>query len=193
MGRNDRVKKSLDVGTGSNLYTRMVSDEVTRKSHLSSGELAGITGVSRDTLRHYEKKGVLARPQRTPGGYRQYPAQAVERILLIRQALKVGFTLDELARILKIRDRGGVPCRQVKELAASKLTEIEARLRELLSMRDALRGILTDWETRLEATADDTRAALLDSLAKVLLPVEKRVTSGWPVKKKGRKVTYEKI
>jgi hypothetical protein len=81
----------------------------------------------------------------------------------------------------------------VKELAASKLTEIEARLHELLAMRDALRGILTDWDARLAATADDTRAALLDSLAQVRLPVEERVTSGWPGKTKGRKVTYEKI
>ena len=170
----------------------MVSDEVTEKSYLSSGELAGITGVSRDTLRHYEKKGVLARPQRTSGGYRQYPAQAVERIRLIRQALKVGFTLDELARILKIRDRGGVPCRQVRVLAESKLTEVEARLHELLSMRDALRGILTDWDARLAVAADNTRAALLDSLAQVRLPVEERVTSGWPGKKKGRNVRYEK-
>ena len=71
---------------------------------LSSGKLADLAGVSRDTLRHYERKGVLPRALRSQNGYRQYPPEALQRVQLIRRALSVGFTLDELAKVLKVRD-----------------------------------------------------------------------------------------
>ena len=74
---------------------------------LNSGELAKAAGVSTDTLRHYERKGVLARPKRGSNGYRQYPADALDRVCLVRRALAVDFTLDELAGILRVRDGGG--------------------------------------------------------------------------------------
>lgn len=183
-------EKVLDVGTGSDLYILFVSDQPVKKTFLSSGELAKAAGVSRDTLRHYEKMGVLARPRRTTSGYREYPASAVERVLLIRQALKVGFTLDELSRILKVRDRGGVPCRQVRQLAESKLATIEERLQELLAMREALRQILGDWDARLGA-ANGKPATLLESLTRIQLPVEENVASHWHGKKKGRNKTDE--
>ena len=62
------------------------------KSFYRSGELAELAGVSTDTLRHYERKGVLARPLRTANDYRQYPATALQRVRLVRRALSVGFT-----------------------------------------------------------------------------------------------------
>jgi len=64
---------------------------------MRSGELARICGISTDTLRHYERVGVLPRPKRTPGGYRQYPSEALKRVQLVRRALEIGFTLDDLA------------------------------------------------------------------------------------------------
>src|SRR5947207_15027156 len=82
---------------------------------LRSGELARRAGVSPDTLRHYERKGLLA-PCRTPSGYREYSAEAVDRVRLIRRALSIGFSLDELAPILAARDRGRAPCRAVRAL-----------------------------------------------------------------------------
>src|SRR4051812_28459483 len=88
---------------------------------LLAGELARLAGVSSDTLRHYERKGVLPRPLRLSNGYRKYPASSVDRVRLIRRALAVGFTLDELARFLKARDRGQAPCREVRALASEKL------------------------------------------------------------------------
>ena len=98
---------------------------------MRAGELARAAGVSTDTLRHYERKGVLARPRRSRNGYREYPPEALERVLLVRRALGVGFTLAELARILRVRDRGGAPCREVRELAAAKLAGVEEQLRAL--------------------------------------------------------------
>src|SRR5215210_4789107 len=86
-----------------------------------SGELARLAGVSTDTLRHYERKGVLPAARRLNNGYRKYPLDSLDRVRLIRRALAVGFTLDELAQILKARDHGQAPCREVRTLAAEKL------------------------------------------------------------------------
>ena len=132
---------------------------------LRSGELARLTGVSTDTLRHYERKGLLPAPRRATNGYRQYGVEAVGRVRLVRAALAVGFTLDELAGILGARDRGGVSCRKVRALTAERLEEIEARLRELHTMREYLRGVLDDWDARLAATPEHEPARLLESLA----------------------------
>lgn len=73
---------------------------------LSVGELARLAGVSTDSVRHYERKGVIARPVRAANGYHLYPQSTLPRVQLVRRALAVGFTLDELARVLAIRERG---------------------------------------------------------------------------------------
>jgi len=72
--------------------------------------LAKLVGISTDTLRLYERKGLLRSPMRTDNGYRCYSPDCIVRLRLIRAALSIGFTLDELAKILKIRDAGGAPC-----------------------------------------------------------------------------------
>ncbi len=131
----------------------------------SSGELARLAGVSADTLRHYERKGVLGRPRRALNGYRQYPAEALPRVRLIRRALAVGFTLDELATILKERDRGGAPCAEVRAAAAAKLANVEAQLGEVIALRDELRSILNDWDEMLACRRPGERAGLLEALA----------------------------
>ena len=132
---------------------------------LSSGELADLAGVSRDTLRHYERKGVLPRPLRGHNGYRRYPPEALQRVQLVRRALTVGFTLDELARVLKVRDAGGAPCKEVRRLAAQKLVNVQDQLRELTELRDDLQKTLKDWDTRLAQQANGKRVNLLESLS----------------------------
>lgn len=131
---------------------------------LNSGKLAKLVGVSTDTLRHYERKGVLARPQRSGNGYRQYPASALDRVRLVRNALAVGFTLDELAGILRLRDKGGAPCHEVRALAAAKLAQVESQLNDLIALRDELRTTLKDWDRRLKRKTTAGRAHLLESL-----------------------------
>jgi MerR family copper efflux transcriptional regulator len=96
---------------------------------LRSGTLAKAAEVSPDTIRNYEKIGVLPRAARTVSGYRVYPASAVERVLVVQRALRIGFTLAELAEVLKARDAGGVPCQRVYELAQGKLKGIEADIK----------------------------------------------------------------
>jgi DNA-binding transcriptional MerR regulator len=142
-----------------------VRDEQSKQAYVRAGELARAAGVSTDTLRHYERKGVLGAPRRSANGYREYPPEALARVLLVRRALAFGFTLDELARVLRTRERGGAPCREVRALAAGKLAEVESRLRELLALRGELRAILGEWDERLSVAADDGRAGLLESLA----------------------------
>lgn len=137
-----------------------------KKNILRAGEFARLAGVSTDTLRHYERRGVLPAPPRAANGYRQYAASSLDRVRLIRRALAIGFTIDELAAILKERDRGGTPCRRVRALAEAKLGEVETRLREIESVRDDLRAVLLDWDSRLEAASDSGRAGLLEALAK---------------------------
>lgn len=135
------------------------------KSFYRSGELAELSGVSSDTLRHYERKGVLACPLRKANDYRQYPASALHRVRLIRRALAVGFTLNELAAVLNARERGEAPCMAVRELAVAKLSEIETRLSEMSELRDELRMVLKEWDKRLEQRAPGQRAHLLETLS----------------------------
>lgn len=131
---------------------------------LRSGQLAQLCGVSSDTLRHYERKGVLPAPRRLANGYREFPASALLRVRTVRAALALGFTLDELAEVLGERERGGAPCRRVRQMAAEKLAAGEARLADLERLLDSLRQLLAEWDSRLAATADGRRAGLLDVL-----------------------------
>ena len=131
----------------------------------SAGECARLAGVSTDTLRYYERQRLLAKPPRAANGYRCYPAQALARIRVIRSALAVGFSVNELVQILGARDRGLAPCRHVRQLAASKLEALASRIRELQHLRTALRKTIDEWDQRLAKTPSGKRAALLESLA----------------------------
>ena len=157
-------KKPLDHGTDSRPYNSFQYDDARNEGGWRIGSLAEACGVSRDTLRHYERKGVL-NAGRSANGYRRYPDQALARVQLVRRALAVGFTLDELGVALKIRDRGGAPCRRVRELAAEKLSAIESQLSDLGALRDELRSSLKDWDKRLAHTDPAAPAGLLEALA----------------------------
>jgi MerR family copper efflux transcriptional regulator len=137
------------------------------KSTYRSGELANIAGVSPDTLRYYERSGVLPLPQRTDSGYRVYPAQALQRVNLIRSALSIGFSIKELARIFKQRDSGSPPCHEVHQLAKEKLTQVEAQLHEFQCLRRNLQSTIRTWESKLSQTPAGQPARLLESLKRM--------------------------
>jgi DNA-binding transcriptional MerR regulator len=134
------------------------------KPYLRSGELAGLAGISPDTLRHYERMKLLSVPRRSSGNYRMYPPEAVERVRLIQRALAVGFSLPELVKILKIRDAGGAPCRQVRRLLEEKLFKMDEQIGDLVAMRRHLRTVLADWDKRLARTPEGKPARLLETL-----------------------------
>jgi DNA-binding transcriptional MerR regulator len=131
---------------------------------LHSGELAKAAGVSPDTIRHYEKVGVLPQASRTNSGYRIYPADAVERVLVVRRALRIGFTLAELAEVLKARDAGGAPCRRVYKMAQKKLEDLTADIAALRHTQHEMKQVMADWQHRMRQTTPGERANLLHSL-----------------------------
>lgn len=128
------------------------------------GEVARECGVSVDTIRHYEAKGVLDAASRDASGYRHYPPDVIERVRLIRRALKLGFLLDELGRIFRRRAEGKAPCREVRALAERKLHDVDARISELIALRDSLASTIENWDQRLSATAEGEAAHLLEDL-----------------------------
>jgi DNA-binding transcriptional MerR regulator len=108
---------------------------------MRAGELAAATGVNRETLRYYERRGLLARPDRSPGGHRLYPAEAVTRLRVVKAAQRLGFTLDEVRELLDAgRPHGRDAGLQVR--ARGKLVEVEARIADLLTIRDDLSAAL---------------------------------------------------
>lgn len=136
-----------------------------RKAHyLRSGQLADLTGVSTDTLRHYERMRVLPLPRRTAAGYRQYPLEAVDRVRLVHHAMTLGFSLEELSKILGVRDRGGTPCRQVQALALQKLDQLNRQIDDLVALRSHMQKIVAEWQRRLNVTPDGQPARLLETL-----------------------------
>jgi DNA-binding transcriptional MerR regulator len=131
---------------------------------LSPRELAASAGISTDTLRHYERRGVLPPPPRTRAGYRRYPASAVARVALVRRALQIGFSLEDLARVTREREQGGAPCRKVRAIVADRLSRLDSELEALTALKAELTAILADWDRVLARTPPNTQARLLDSL-----------------------------
>ena len=156
---------TLDSGTDSTLYAGTVRPNASATRPLYSGQLACLAGVSTDTLRYYERRGLLPSIARSASGYRLYPTDTLRRVRLIRGALSIGFSIDELVAIFRERDRGGAPCRRVRTLAAEKLLALEARLRELQSWRRELRNTLARWDRLLRKTPRGKRAGLLEAFA----------------------------
>lgn len=132
---------------------------------LFAGELGRLAGVSPDTVRFYERRRLLPAAPRSASGYRIFPQEALARVQLIRRALSIGFTVSELAAIFCERDRGGAPCRRVRELAAEKLVALEARLRDLHAWRRELRTTLAEWDRLLVKTPRGKQARLLEAFA----------------------------
>ncbi|UGQ11820.1 MerR family transcriptional regulator [Yinghuangia sp. ASG 101] len=105
---------------------------------LRSGQLADAAGVNPQTLRYYERRGLLPEPDRTLGGHRVYPPDSVALLRVIKAAQRLGFTLDEVAELLEAgRHRHGT-AGGLQDRAAAKLAEIDARIADLCVIRSAL-------------------------------------------------------
>jgi DNA-binding transcriptional MerR regulator len=142
-----------------------IPGEAHMTDRLRIGDLAKGTGVSADTIRHYERLGLLPHTTRSKGGYRLFSRSAVDRVLLIRHAVRVGFSLLQLKEFLRVRQAGGAPCLDVRGAAARILDGVEQQIAELTEGRDALRTLLRSWDDRLAHTPRGRPAHLLDALA----------------------------
>jgi MerR family mercuric resistance operon transcriptional regulator len=111
---------------------------------LRSGQLADAAGVNPQTLRYYERRGLLSQPERTPGGHRLYPPEAVTVLRVIKAAQRIGFTLDEIVDLLDLgrRRHGARPEAGLHARAAAKLADVEARIADLSVVRDTLSAAL---------------------------------------------------
>lgn len=101
-------------------------------------ELARQVGVRPDTVRYYERAGLIAPPPRTSSGYRQYPSSAADRIRFIRDCQRLGLTLREISSLLAVRDTGECPCEPAGELLRRHIDEIDAEMARLARLRSDL-------------------------------------------------------
>ena len=100
---------------------------------LRAGEVAAAAGVNRETLRYYERRGLVPAPDRSPGGHRLYDEQAVVTLRVIKAAQRLGFTLDEVADLIEVGRRHGL-----QDRAREKLAEVDQRIADLTTIRDNL-------------------------------------------------------
>jgi MerR family mercuric resistance operon transcriptional regulator len=109
-----------------------------RTAQLTIGKVASGAGLSIDTVRYYEREGLLDKPARTASGYRHYRPDAVARLRFIRQAKDLGFTLSEIKELLALRVTPGKSCADVRAHAEHKISDVDRRIGSLKRMRGAL-------------------------------------------------------
>ena len=131
---------------------------------LSIGDVASKAGVTPDTIRYYERLGLLPKPTRTPAGYRQYSETIVHRLAVIRNAQQFGFSLRDIGSFLRVRDTGRKPCHDVRRAAALMLDAVDQQIEGLLATRKHMQETLRIWDRKLAGTADDQPAYLLETL-----------------------------
>jgi len=120
--------------------------------------------VSPDTIRHYERVGVIPRPARTAAGYRLYPESAIDRILLVRRACRLGFSLGELARFLAAGSGEESACQDIRTAASRILANVDRQVAELTEVRRDLQAALLRWGQQT-AEPSVSSARLLEMLA----------------------------
>ena len=145
-----------------------------KDSGFTIGEAAKRAGVSPDTLRHYERIGLLPPAPRTAGGYRCYSDATVAQVLFVRNAIRFGFSTKELSGFLHARDHGRPPCRSVREAGERLLREMDRELSELTAARASMADTLAAWDAKLAKTPAGTPAHLLNDLPK--LPPRRTLT-----------------
>ena len=116
--------------------------------HFTISRAAKAANVNVETVRFYEKIGVLEKPARTEGGHRAYGRSHVERLTFIRRARELGFTLDEVRALLRLAEASDVPCGQVKDLAATHLTGVKTKIADLRAMQKALTALIAQCDAR---------------------------------------------
>ena len=109
-------------------------------SELTIGGLADEAGVNVETIRYYQRRGLMSEPDKPTHGYRRYDATTVKRVRFIKRAQALGFTLEEIGGLLKLDEAHA--CAETRELASHKLQTIETKLADLVAMRKALTALL---------------------------------------------------
>ncbi|HKP75175.1 MAG TPA: MerR family DNA-binding protein [Longimicrobiaceae bacterium] len=127
---------------------------------LTIGELAKRAGIGVETVRFYERQGLVQEPPRTGSGYRQYPEETVARLRFILRAKELGFSLREIHELISLRLDPAVPCAEVRAHASAKIADIDARLRDLTRMRASLAELVE----ACGASGEGRECPILDAL-----------------------------
>lgn len=112
------------------------------RTALTIGRLARGAEVNVQTIRFYQRLGLIAEPPRPPGGVRHYPSDTVARVRFVKRAQAIGFSLDEIALLLELSD--GKHCAETKALAEKKLAVVGQKMNDLAAMQKALKGLVAE-------------------------------------------------
>lgn len=129
---------------------------------MNTGELARKAGLNKETIRFYEKKGLLPEPRRSSGGYRQFSQDDLERILFIKNAKGLGFSLTEIGELLSIADGEIIDCLEVRSIAEKKLDFVESRIKGLMELKKALFELIN----QCRKSSKITYCPIIESLSK---------------------------
>lgn len=125
--------------------------EEEQQGMLKIGDVAKLSGIGIEALRFYEKSGLLEKPARTESGYRMYGRVVLDRLAFIKQAQTLGFSLDEIRRIVADARAGQSPCDEVREIVRHRLEELDERMREMRRYRKELSETLAEWDEKGQA------------------------------------------
>ena len=124
------------------------------------GDLARETGVNIETVRYYERRGLLPKPARNPSNYRLYDTDAKRRVHFIKRAQSLGFSLREIQTLLSLQATPRAKCEDVRAYAEAKTREIDEKIRSLKTMQKALRSLIAECSGKVPVT----QCPILDSL-----------------------------
>ena len=128
---------------------------------MRTSELARRTGVNTETLRYYERRGLLEVPPRAPGGYRDFPPEAVWGIRFIKRAQELGFSLEEVDELLHLSEGGPESCEVARTVATARRADLEARIADLQRMSESLSELIAT----CELPRSDRSCALLEAIS----------------------------
>jgi len=134
-----------------------LSKQVGNDMKRTISKVAKELSINVETVRFYERKGLIVQPYKPDVGYRHYPTETVDRIRFIRRSQELGFTLEEISNLLNLNDS---PCNQVQVLAQSKLQAVNKKINDLLSLQTALNSLLT----QCSSNESDAHCPIIDSL-----------------------------
>lgn len=129
---------------------------------LTIGKAAALSGVGVETVRFYERRGLIDEPPRKDSGYRQYPLDVVNRIKFIKRAKELGFSLKEIGQLLKLRVKPGATCADVRKKAMDKINDVNEKIGELQRIKSALSKLATSCKGR----GPTSECPIIDALEK---------------------------
>jgi MerR family mercuric resistance operon transcriptional regulator len=137
------------------------SNTTSRAESFTIGALSELTGVNIETIRYYERIGLMPQPRRSDGRHRLYDQELMQRLRFIRRSRELGFSIDEIRALLRLADRGGLACAEVKDITVTHIADIRGKISDLKKLQSGL--------TRLAEACDRNRLGecpILEALSK---------------------------